>query len=1155
MNENDVVIQKNPQLPLAEDYYLLREQGLAHIEELGSAQWTDYNAHDPGITILEALCYTLSEAGYRTGFDIADILTEANGFIGLKQALFTARRILTNSALTVTDFRKVLVDMPGIRNGWLLCKNCACELTLYAECKESALFFAPLWRLQPPLRNERKQQPHEHPVFAHGLYDVLLELDEDPELGDLNDRKILHTVNYQVGTVIAPLTVEIRFPDWEAMQPEVFKRFTGGEAFLTDLTITRFSRDRVLVEPVDEASFVQGWRNLFFADFTVKFQENIAAIEETIHLTAATIRFFSPKDGIKRAVIVADLVNNVLAAFDKGSIADRYQRKLQQVRIAAEAATFALHGYRNLCEDFCRIEGVLVEDVAVCADVEVAPEADVEWVLANVYNEIELYFNPPVRFYTLRELEAEGMATDAIFEGPALENGFIKTEEMEASQLRSVIHVSDLLNRLMDIPGVIAVKDLRLTRYDREGNPILPEERWTINVSPRSIPRLYIEASRLLFYKNDLPFLPRMEEARAILAQLRGERERPKIPTAENDYPVPAGQWRDLSDYQPVQHEFPLTYGIGPHGLADEVTPLRKAQAHQMKGYLMVYEQLVANMLEQLAHTGELFSTDETSLHTYFTHYFDPAASPLEIAQLPDLLTGVATQANLNALVEPQEVFYDRRNRFLDHLLARFGEQFRDYALMLYSNADRIPFAPDKLIRDKARFLRDYPRVSSKRARAFNYRDQDRVCDPRNRAGLAERISRLLGMEMLRSYFSVTVSVGQQQFSAEFVLIHRDTGQVLLHSFQPIIKLAGAEAEEAAWLLIEDVIANSVDITRYTNVLGVDYLLDEQGNTIARVETGALVADVIAFTAEILEKERLYIVENLLLRPKFWGDAVMPVCLSSDCHLCGEEDPYSFLLTYVVQGDLAPFNYDIDLRRFADNTIRKETPAHLLPKICWVSDAKCKEEYTPEELEELGNQCKCPPDDGHCRQFSLFEDAWCAWLTVNAPFEWQQATNLLHRQVEVLLSKFAPPVKGKPAKPADHCTCSELLLGYFGNRFREWVEEMVDAAVDPLDAVVITQIETVVWKKFLEDIALIRQYDPAFCKTSGLPDQLTFWTALRDLLLPKYAQWLEVSYRLQVLIRIYTRLSSVYPAATLHDCDDGSDDNPVRLNNTILGSM
>jgi len=68
------LIKANPLLP-AEDYVALRKQGFKLIEKLGSDVWTDYNNSDPGITILEAVCYAITDLAYRTGFDVKDILT------------------------------------------------------------------------------------------------------------------------------------------------------------------------------------------------------------------------------------------------------------------------------------------------------------------------------------------------------------------------------------------------------------------------------------------------------------------------------------------------------------------------------------------------------------------------------------------------------------------------------------------------------------------------------------------------------------------------------------------------------------------------------------------------------------------------------------------------------------------------------------------------------------------------------------------------------------------------------------------------------------------------------------------------------------------------------------------------------------------------
>ena len=57
-------LDKNPTLEPVQDFYLLRREGIGFIERTGKDRWTDYNVHDPGITILEALCsFHLLEAG------------------------------------------------------------------------------------------------------------------------------------------------------------------------------------------------------------------------------------------------------------------------------------------------------------------------------------------------------------------------------------------------------------------------------------------------------------------------------------------------------------------------------------------------------------------------------------------------------------------------------------------------------------------------------------------------------------------------------------------------------------------------------------------------------------------------------------------------------------------------------------------------------------------------------------------------------------------------------------------------------------------------------------------------------------------------------------------------------------------------------------
>src|SRR5687767_6487291 len=138
------VILKNPDLLPSEDYYRLRREGIGFIEQMGSAHWTDYNTHDPGITILEALCYAITDLSYRTGWKIEDILSPEIPSIDKlmpfpNQAFFTARNILTVNPWTTDDFRRWLIDLEFIRNAWLVCKSCSCDLQFYSWCEHDEL--------------------------------------------------------------------------------------------------------------------------------------------------------------------------------------------------------------------------------------------------------------------------------------------------------------------------------------------------------------------------------------------------------------------------------------------------------------------------------------------------------------------------------------------------------------------------------------------------------------------------------------------------------------------------------------------------------------------------------------------------------------------------------------------------------------------------------------------------------------------------------------------------------------------------------------------------------------------------------------------------------------------------------------------------------
>ena len=71
--EKAITISKDQRKTKTLDFSFLKEKGIQYVQELSSDIWTDYNQHDPGVTILEQLCYAITELGYRTSFSIEEI--------------------------------------------------------------------------------------------------------------------------------------------------------------------------------------------------------------------------------------------------------------------------------------------------------------------------------------------------------------------------------------------------------------------------------------------------------------------------------------------------------------------------------------------------------------------------------------------------------------------------------------------------------------------------------------------------------------------------------------------------------------------------------------------------------------------------------------------------------------------------------------------------------------------------------------------------------------------------------------------------------------------------------------------------------------------------------------------------------------------------
>src|ERR1700748_1123253 len=111
MHEQFTIVKNNLK-PLSQDYEQLRILGLNYIQQFSKDVWTDYNVHDPGITILEILSYAITYLAYRTGLPMEDILAREPNDV--TKDFFTAREILPCNPVTFDDLRKKIIDVEGV---------------------------------------------------------------------------------------------------------------------------------------------------------------------------------------------------------------------------------------------------------------------------------------------------------------------------------------------------------------------------------------------------------------------------------------------------------------------------------------------------------------------------------------------------------------------------------------------------------------------------------------------------------------------------------------------------------------------------------------------------------------------------------------------------------------------------------------------------------------------------------------------------------------------------------------------------------------------------------------------------------------------------------------------------------------------------------
>lgn len=716
MSASISLIKANPLLP-AEDYNALRKQGIDGIAALGSDIWTDYNFSDPGVTILEAVAYAITDLAYRTGFDVKDLLApETLTGDTWKQVFYTARQILHNSPLTIDDYRKLIIDVKGVRNAWL------------TPGKD---YEVPVW-----IDYNAYQYRTDHDCACETPTQKLClgKLGLDPVDPATYTASWKSRVDVIMGTKIPPVAGQL--PTLQGYDTQI----KTAEHIIKDPKATQADKDAAK-KTLDQA------------------QQAKAAYEKQIGTTKQQLidelKLVS-RTALPSKIIELEGLYTILVEYEE-NITDTADRETIRQQV-----TERLSANRNLCEDTLSVDAAEYEDFGVGASFVVDEDADTDAILARVFFEIYRYFTPSVPFYTIEQMMAKGYQVDEIFEGPALDHGFVDNTELEQTDFFRDLHLSDLINTLSGIKGIQAITYLHLPFHGfKKDTSHLYFTRWIdslraehkiARIQPALSQAVFCKQREIITYYTGGSADRRPDRMLKLFSDLKTLERKYKLEGAALDFPVPAGEYMNLEDYYPVTYSLPECYGISERAaLPANASPDRKVQALQLKGYFLFFEQLLSGYLVQLNHLRDLFSFDDTVSHTYFTRVLT------ELDGLKDLLIDQQNRGAdhfdqvindfrilLEGLTETPDLFLNRRNRLLDHLLARFSEDMSEYeALCRWL----IPVnVEQRLLADKIRLLKDgeYVHISSERGLGYNYTLTD-SWDTGNVSGAERRISRLLG--------------------------------------------------------------------------------------------------------------------------------------------------------------------------------------------------------------------------------------------------------------------------------------------------------------------------------------------------------------------------------------------------------------------------
>ncbi|MFM2483668.1 hypothetical protein [Celerinatantimonas yamalensis] len=600
------------------------------------------------------------------------------------------------------------------------------------------------------------------------------------------------------------------------------------------------------------------------------------------------------------------------------------------------------HQVRGLGEDISQVTIVGTTGLSLCANVQISGEVEPNRLIAQLY----------------------WQATEWIDHHAPIAN------------------LAGLFETLLAIPGIINVQQLQLIPYPSQSDnndalTQLPENAWL--AIPLNATEIQLQLSQ-----HGHPLSIDFTEILYHYHQQSSSTQSTPSPSADLTTNI-SGHFYDLSQYESIQTLFPRNYRLAAAGIS-HYQPQQQAQRHQLRSYLLLFDQLMANFCADLAGIRQLWSTLLENPVSY-------QVQPLGNHQFRGIEQHYASQPEhmLRQLQSQFDNYPERKGRIFDYLLALYGEHYPDalhYQFNDYFSAEELEW---KLLHSKQQFILHISALTANRGLGCDLCQADSIGDYQRRLtlllGISWRRHHLYSRNITQYLLNVVPdssfarsSIGQQtlfqlpdvlQAQLEDVPAKTQTAEL---SDQQIRQMRSAIVAFKGQTIPESLLQYGITSQNYRILPRThkgDYQLfftfssNTQSPQWLYIGCHRQRQKLMQFSYYLRQwliqlnrdSEGLYVIEHIALRPT-----------ASDPKHHDDDNPYAQQISIVLPGFTARHQNPL-FRSQAESLITQNTPAHLMVHYHWLSFyAFCAFETLYTDWREA--RAKHQRDHKHCDQLA-----------------------------------------------------------------------------------------------------------------------------------------------------------------------------------------